>query len=128
LVAYHEAGTSGRIEPTSLLFPPAGGRVSPLIDVRTEKAKNALTTYAKTRNHGVREMNLLKLLLPLGVEAHELDLTWLASIDSWGSGRGDYAHQSSTKLQTLSDPQDELRTARALLQGFKHIDQILGEL
>jgi hypothetical protein len=125
LVAYHE-GLQSKTEPTSLLAPPQ--RQSPLLEERVEKARNSLTYYAKTQNHGVKEENLLRLLMPLGVEAHEFDMTWLASINSWATTRGDYAHKSGTKLQSLSDPQDELRDARNLLTGFKSIDRTLSRL
>lgn len=127
LVAYYE-GAQARNDPTSLLTPPPPGKQSPLIEERIERAKNALTTYAKTYNHGVREANLLKLLLPLGVEIHELDMMWLSSIDSWAATRGEYAHQSGTKIRSLPDPQDELRMARALLKGFKTIDLAIDKL
>lgn len=119
LVAYHE-GTTTRNEPTSLLLPPQ--KESPRIDKRIESARNWLVAYAKSQNHGVKEENLLKLLMPLGLEAHEFDLTWLATITSWATGRGAYAHQSGTKIKTLADPQDELKTAQLLLKGFKKVD------
>lgn len=122
LLAYHE-GTQTRNEPTSILNPPQ--KASPLLEERMEKAKNALRYYAKGQNHGVKETNLLRLLMPLGIEAHEFDLTWLASINSWATQRGEYAHQSGTKLQALLDPQDELRTARLLQKGFKDLDRAL---
>jgi hypothetical protein len=125
LVAYHE-GVQSKREPTSLLAPPH--KPSPLLEERVQNAKNALTSYAKIRNHGVKEDNLLRLLMPLGVEAHEFDMIWLASINSWATTRGDYAHQSGTKIQSLPDPQDELRTVKELLMGFKLIDRALEEI
>lgn len=125
LAAYHE-GVQVRNEPTSLLTPPQ--KTSPLLEARIEKAKNALRYYAKSKNHGVKEVNLLKLLMPLGIEAHEFDLTWLATINSWATQRGEYAHQSGTKLQVLPDPYDELRIARLLLQGFRELDSQIETL
>ncbi len=125
LVAYDE-GLQSKNHPTSLIMPPQ--RPSPLLEERVEKARDALMFYIKERNHGVKEENLLRLLMPLGMEAHDFDLTWLASINSWAVQRGDYAHQSGTKIQALLDPKEELRTARMLLKGFKEIDSTLARL
>jgi HEPN superfamily RiboL-PSP-like protein len=125
LAAYHE-GVQIRNDPTSLLQPPQ--KASPLLEERMEKAKNSLRYYIKSQNNGVKEANLLRLLMPLGMESHEFDMTWLTTINSWATQRGEYAHKSWTKIQTLPDPYEELRMARLLLQGFKDLDQQLDNL
>ncbi|HET6293297.1 MAG TPA: HEPN domain-containing protein [Kribbella sp.] len=124
LLAFDDAK---RESPTSLLMPPRQNP-APDLSARLHRAKNTLTTYARSQNHGVRERNLLKLLLPLGVEEGKIDMTWLASIDSWAAQRGDFAHQSGTKLTVKADPRDEYQGVQQLLIGFADIDEILGEL
>jgi hypothetical protein len=47
------------------------------------------------KNHGIKERNLLKFLLPVGVEADSLDQTWLATMNSFGERRGESAHKST---------------------------------
>ena len=54
-------------------------------------------------NHGVRETNLLQMLLPLGIHMSEIDTTFLISMDSFGRDRGKIAH-NSIKTQTMIDP------------------------
>jgi hypothetical protein len=60
---------------------------------KVTKAGNALNRIL-TNNHGVREPNLLKMLLPVGIEDAAIDTTWLATIDSFGKDRGSAAHIS----------------------------------
>lgn len=127
MLAYHEGVTANNL-PTSILQPPVAKKKSPLLEERVEKAKNVLVTHAKMRNNGVKEENLLRLLMPLGVESDEFNATWLSSITSWSTTRGEYAHASGIKTKTLPDPQDELRSAKEILAGFREVDKILGGL
>ncbi|WP_336717302.1 HEPN domain-containing protein [Chryseobacterium mucoviscidosis] len=59
------------------------------------------------RNHGVKEKNILDLLLPIGIEWADLDTAWLATMDSFGTIRGAIAH-SSFKVQSTIDRNTEL--------------------
>jgi len=73
-----------------------------LIENRLQKyVNNYMTTI--NNNHGVKEINLLKILLPLGIHLNEIDTTFLISIDSFGRDRGKTAH-NSIKVQSLIDP------------------------
>ena len=127
LVAYHERGQAGSV-PTPISGAPVKGRPAPLLLERVESAKNAYVYHVRRQNNGVKEANLLHLLMPLGMESHEFDLVWLASIDSWATQRGQFAHQSASKIATRADPKDELRIARMLLAGFKLVDAQLDKL
>jgi len=66
-------------------------------------------------NHGVKEANLLSMLFPIGLEYHRLDGTWLATMDSFGSIRGVFAHATQIKTQQSIDPQSEYKTVRELI-------------
>ncbi|MEZ4870096.1 MAG: hypothetical protein R3C14_52695 [Caldilineaceae bacterium] len=81
-------------------------------------------------NHGIKEANILQLLLPVGVEADEIDDVWLAAINSFGEERGRAAHTSGSSHRTvvLPDPKDELQKVKLLLDGLKEIDIILNSL
>ncbi len=76
------------------------------------------------QNHGMREENLLQLLVPVGVDVASLDSVWIASMDSYGSTRGTYAHSSASSYRaTLKpDPQTELTTIGHLLAGLRDVD------
>lgn len=126
MIAYFE-GNLGITAPTSILTPPPNKR-SPLLDERIEKAKDWLIKYAKSRNHGVKEDNILKLLLPLGVEVTDIETDWLSTIESWATTRGEYAHTSGRKARTLPDPQDEYQVVKIILQGFEKVDELLESL
>lgn len=125
MVAYHVVAQSVN-DPTSIINPPQ--KASPLVHDRVEQAKNSLINYAKRINNGIKEDNLLRLLMPLGLEGHEFDTTWLASITSWATVRGDHAHQSTVKIQGKLDPRSEYFAALDLLNGFEKIDEALNSV
>ena len=45
-------------------------------------------------NHGIKENNFYVLVLPTGIDPSELDATWIANLNNFGSLRGEVAHQS----------------------------------
>lgn len=81
-------------------------------------------------NHGIKEENLLKLLLPIGIEADEIDDVWLASMNSFGEERGSIAHTSGSNYRTtaLPDPKTELDKINNILDGLKAMDILLNQL
>jgi hypothetical protein len=95
---------------------------------RVTAAKDDFMRWVKVENHGIRERNVLKLLLPVGIREHEIETAWLATIDGFGSNRGTTAHQSANKPQTLPDPKSELETVKAIVRGMVPIDRRLAEL
>lgn len=95
---------------------------------RITAAKNEFMRWVRVENHGIKERNVLKLLLPVGIREHEIETAWLATIDSFGSDRGTTAHQSASKPQALPDPKSELETVKAIVKGMIPIDRRLAEL
>lgn len=95
---------------------------------RITTAKNDFLRWVKVENHGIRERNVLKLLLPVGIREAEIETAWLATIDGFGGNRGTTAHQSARKPQTVPDPKSELETVRAIIEGMIPIDRRLAEL
>lgn len=96
---------------------------------RIERA-NSVFHAEVAKNHGIREQNIIQLLLPVGIELSDLDNVWLASIEAFGRSRGSIAHQSASahRLTSLPDPFSELRTVDALLNGTKDLDEKLNAL
>ena len=76
-----------------------------------DAAKAATQAFMKalSDNHGIREDNILRMLLPLGIQTPDIDPAWLSTIDSFGKSRGETAH-TSMKIQAQPDPQTELQT------------------
>ncbi len=97
-----------------------------------ERAKSALNAFQQVinQNHGIREKNLLGLLLPIGIQPAQIDSTWLSTVDSFGQQRGMIAHRSAASYRAtlLPDPRNELNTVRRILTGLRDIDDHLNKL
>ncbi|MFI2033247.1 hypothetical protein ACH470_00860 [Streptomyces bottropensis] len=95
---------------------------------KIQTAKKHYSTYVREKNHGIKEKNLLHLLLPLGVEKVEIDSTWLHATEGWATERGTVAHTSASgKMQVQVDPRSEFNTVKQVLAGFQKMDAILGK-
>jgi hypothetical protein len=80
-------------------------------------------------NNGVKENNLLALLFPIGFEYRTLDGTWLATMESFGSARGTFAHTTQLKAQQSIDPQGEYRNVRdQILPPMRKLDGRISRL
>lgn len=112
--------------PESLLQPPP--RPGDSFETRLDAAVAQFQRKARVLNHGVRERNVLSLLLPIGVAPADLDMQWLTTLDSWASERGEIAHQSSGKVRLQLDPAREYQTVKQLRVGFRNIDTAVSAL
>jgi hypothetical protein len=92
--------------------------------------KKVIADHERTvlQNHGIRESNLLKILLPIGVLENELDPVWLANVNSFGQSRGIVAHTSARAVQTLPDPADARGQVRAVMSGLVDLEQTVKGL
>lgn len=78
-------------------------------------------------NNGIKRKDILKLVVPLGVDYSNIDQTWLTTIDSYGSSRGQVAHNSFSIQQPL-DRSDELNNLALVMKGVKEIDNAIQGL
>jgi hypothetical protein len=94
------------------------------------RAKLYVTSFlARVKeNHGIKEENLLSLLLPVGVDPTTIDPTWLANCNSFGSARGEAAHTSSMRVSQPPNPADEKKRVEELVRGLAAIDNHLSDL
>jgi hypothetical protein len=120
LLAYEE---DPRMSPTSILNPPQ--RAAPDLEARVKRAKNTFNHYVRTKNNGVKEGNVLRLLLPVGIKESQISSSWLSTLDSWGAIRGLLAHNAK-KTQAPLDPLSELQALTLILSGLKDIDEALA--
>lgn len=92
-----------------------------------DSVKSANQSYNKmlSDNNGIKEENVLRILLPLGIEAGDLDSAWLTTIHDFGRKRGETAH-TSIRTQQPPDPESELRIVSEIVGGLRKIDQKLG--
>jgi hypothetical protein len=120
--------------PPETLDPPTENKRKAwpmMLDVgeRLTPVVAAYNYYVRRENHGIKEKNLLALLLPIGVDPTKLDPTFLAGIESFGSMRGQTAHTSSqVAIRRAVDPKEELNRVESLLPGIEAIDALLDSL
>jgi len=94
--------------------------------VRLDSAINSYK-HKKGINHGVKEKNILQILYPIGFQPHDLDRSWLNTINSFGMRRGDSAHNSIRTLQPI-DPKSEYDCVKVILSGIAEIDKKISTL
>jgi RiboL-PSP-HEPN len=119
--------------PPDTLSPRQGNRTVPPEKINVnEKIKIAINGFRKIidGNHGIKEANLLKLLLPIGIDADNLDRVWLVTMNTFGEERGLIAHSSATnpRMQTSPDPQSELNRVQEILMELEKIDRQITDL
>lgn len=78
------------------------------------------------KNNGIKEENINRLLLPLGLDLSALDPLLIPELNSYGSTRGEIAHRSSVSARTKLDPSDELVKAKNLLLLLKTLDEAVN--
>lgn len=122
-------------KPPVCLAPPNSNKAKIWSEVissnsRLEKSVSGFVRAVQHDNHGIRESNLLSILLPVGMESTELDPTLVADLDSFGRSRGEAAHSSTSgsRVRQSLDPKDEYRRVLELISGMRAIDHRLDEL
>ena len=82
------------------------------------------------QNHGLKEANILALLLPVGIDSSDLDLNLLVQLNTFGAERGLVVHSSATSYRTKQppDPVDELNKIKQITQGLLQIDELINAL
>lgn len=93
----------------------------PDLKARVEAAKNDFNRYVRTKNHGIKAKNILRLLMPIGFTDQDIDSVWLSATETWATARGEVAHKSA-KMQVRPDPQKEVKVVQEILDGFRDID------
>jgi len=96
---------------------------------RIESAMKVFSSAVKN-NHGIKENNIHRLLLPIGIELHELDPVLIADLNSFAEERGEVAHLSSRKYRTKQqiDPKYELARVKSIIVRLINIDQAIDKL
>ncbi len=83
---------------------------------------------AVERNNGIKEDNLMKILPPAGIAWANINETWLSTLNSFGTARGEVAHASVHVHQPI-DPKSEFETIHIrILPGLKDLDEELQKL
>ncbi len=94
-----------------------------------DRINKALSSYIHKlkKNNGIKEKNLLEILLPVGIEYNQIDTTWLNIMTSFGTNRGEVAHSTATVQQPL-DPSTLKSTVALILSEIKKIDKEIKKI
>jgi hypothetical protein len=94
-----------------------------------DRITHAVADFKETvkKNHGLKEGNLCKLFLPLGIVESSFDQAWILLLNDLGLRRGTTAHTSGAVANTI-DPVTELTTIRQVLAGAQTFDEHLAGL
>ena len=123
ILAYGE----GNYAPTPTSLP--SGR--PNLDQRLDKAKDSLSTYVRVENNGIKESNVLRMMLPVGIREADFPTGWLQQIDSFGEHRGITAHTGTLgtgRVANAPHPHSEYATVISIRNGLRKLDRILNEV
>jgi hypothetical protein len=125
LAAYHSSWCTGDQINNEQIIKIAKSRVN------IKESVNKVIDLAQIQflqrikdNHGIKEINFYVLVLPTGIDPSELDETWIANLNNFGSLRGDVAHQSK-KATSAINPKDEFELVGKILAGLEDLDKRL---
>ncbi len=123
LAAYHSGWNSNddRENEEIVRLAKARSRVKDSINEAINIAQKQYITNVRD-NHGVKEKNFKRLIIPLGIEIDELDRTWLTNLDNFGASRGETAHKTKRATGQIN-PEDEYKTVQSLVKGLKELDE-----
>lgn len=120
--------------PPDTIDPPQPTRASlwaAEIDFRERLGVCASRYISRIKNesHGVREKNVLSILIPIGIRADRIDRLFLSEIDNFGKTRGEYAHSGvASHVRKRPNPKDELAKVNKIIEMITPIDQEMDEL
>ena len=127
------SGREHRLPPATIDAPdPSMRKGWPSVIDTKQRLNDCTRDYihrVSVENHGIREKNLLAMLVPIGVDPKKIDRLFLSEIDNFGSLRGDYAHTSPT-VHTVKrpDPKDALDKIVSLLNLIEPVDKELDAI
>lgn len=127
--SFHSGWSTDDTDSNEQIIKLAKNRAKKPSNAAPEIIDLAQTQFIQTLkdNHGIKESNLKSLLSPIGIDIRDLDPTWIADINNFGSRRGDIAHNSK-KTSAQINPKDEYQTVNNLLEGLLIIDQKIIEI
>ena len=122
VVAFHLRNSEMSLTRLKAVYSQAPSHTDSCV-IQAHQGYNALLT----NNHGIREENLLRMLLPLGLDSAEIDSVWLATTDGFGAKRGETAHAAIAAQRPL-DPATEMKTVQDILLGLEKLDEKLTKI
>lgn len=112
---------------------PNEKRIKQLYGEKKEQIEAALDSalrsyfYAVNNNNGIRQTDVLRILIPIGFKVADISASLLATLDSFGVNRGSVAHTASSTQQQI-DPKTEYDTVELIRKDLEIIDSRFEEL
>jgi hypothetical protein len=97
------------------------------LSFRINNTVNNFVAKIEKRNNGIKEENIMPLMLPLGIDYTKISQTLLNNLSSYGQSRGDAAH-NSYKVINIVDPSIEINTSNNIILELKDLDKLIYEL
>lgn len=91
-----------------------------IISNKIKKAESVFNNKIRTQNNGIKEKDILNMLLPIGYPLKEIDDVFLTEMNDFGKQRGEIAHTSNINIVTKQ--QIDPYTIK------KRIDDIINQL
>lgn len=95
------------------------------LDNLTDRLNGCISLYKQSvsQNNGIKEKDILKILLPIGFPFANIDSTWLSTVNSFGALRGELIHKNLNQISKLIGYHyiDE-NVYRIILPGTERID------
>lgn len=94
-----------------------------------EKLRQIVGVFCETikNNNGIKETNIRGLLLPIGVSDADLNTTWLNTLNSFGSERGEFAHKGAA-VSNVPNHNDIKKNVQYILGELKTLDKVIKAL
>jgi hypothetical protein len=94
-----------------------------------ESVGRAVNFYSSelSQNHGIKEKNILSMLLPIGIEHDAINATLLGTLDSFGGTRGRVAHLSIKAHQAI-DPKTVSDVVGNVMPDLERLDENINAL
>lgn len=99
------------------------------IDDRLTRCVSGFYHRVSKENHGVKEQNIVDMLLPLGFDMSLCDPLFMQKMSNFGEARGSVAHTSGmAHIKKAVDPKDEYLILKDILEGLRPIDDEFDRL
>ncbi|MCA3719760.1 hypothetical protein [Phenylobacterium sp.] len=136
VVTFHLIGFSGRAVdlPPDTLFTTDQNKQKTwehktAIDHRFSRCVSDFHHRIRQQNHGVKEKNIMSLLIPIGFDMSKCDQLFLQMMSTFGEERGLVAHTSGkSHVQKAVDPKSEYTNLVNILKDLKVIDDEFDRL
>lgn len=135
-VTFHLLGFGGieTTRPPSTLTAPDQQKAKDwpnkvTIDDRLTRCVSSFHHRVQKENHGVKEQNIVDLLIPLGFDMSLCDPAFMLRMNNFGTARGAIAHTSGiAHVKKAIDPKEEYSVLQQIIEDFKALDEEFDRL